>query len=348
MKISITEFLQGKEKCPDYVPKSQFNVNKNYNLNDPAERGQYLHNYVANYINNNIYFSKLNSKYDIEAVNAIKWLQNTFPDTEFIAEQPIEAIVDGHTVTGKPDAYAIKDNTLTVIDFKFTDNFVTWYFYQIVFYAGTITEQHTEIQTIELWIKNPGEPSYFCFDRNTLMQLYGTIISRVSSYFENARRLPCCECSNCKHKSCAAKLEQAASDILNAVYGSDNQDLNADEIESLLFALVNVEPVKDIYKDGKMKKTKGSFDGKNPEAVSLVADKSRGSADVTITMTVSAREAQRLAAAHKNASMSVSAGEAGKWLTVDEFDTFKTSKSSEKITEVAKKHCRWGKEKTNK
>ena len=322
MNISITEFLQDKIKCP-YMEKPErpdYNgANIKYNLSDPGERGQYLHAYIANKIDN-IPFKWQQTSYNEQAKDILRWMNEQFPLIKFNAEQTFRSEKDGITITGKPDAYAIVDNKLIVIDYKFSDKFSKTYFDQIVFYAGLITEQNTEITDIELWIKKPGnEPSFFCFDRTTVMQLYEEIVSRVIYFVRETGRTPdisCCD--KCCRLVCTAKAEFASSEILSTIYNKTDEedDFTDDEMKQMAYAILCIKQMeKEIVNkyDGEKKKSFQSC----PEVVEAVEKASKGKADI---------------------KKSVTKEEAIKWLGEKAIEKYKTKESRPTINELARSY----------
>ena len=324
MKISITEFLQDKIKCP-YLTKTErpdYNgANKTYNLYDPAERGQYLHAYIANKLDG-IPFKYQDTVHNEEAEDILKWIDSNFKNIKFTAEQQLTKKYKDLIIVGKPDAYAIHNNELILIDFKFTESFVYSFIDQIIFYAGLITEQNSNIQKIRAYIKSPGrEPTYNCFDRETVLQLYESVLSRVISFAEKAERNPGHVCEKCTKLGCRAKAEWASSVILtNALETYEGEDFSDKDARDMLMAVLYITQMGKIVVDGYTGKKSKSFQT-CPEAVEEVLKASNGQADIKVTRTVSAAEAE-------------------KWLGKEGIEKYKTKESRPKIDALARMYAK--------
>lgn len=247
LNISITEFLTQQIKCPFYESKGntdyQDQINLSCDLSDPAGRGNYYHSYIAHSIDENVPFNFKNTSINDDAKKTLRWLNNNFKGLK--AEKLVEtSFEDSHgrqwRVTGKPDAYKIENDTLIIIDFKYTDKENGNYIKQVVYYAGMMAENNECLKNFKLIIKYLNSEKILELNRDALMALYDVYMFEIMSYAEEAEAKACKKCDRCTNVGCKARIKGVADEIYKVINKYDGSDISITELLPIIYPIVSI------------------------------------------------------------------------------------------------------------
>ena len=235
-KISTTEFVNEAIPCL-FMPKRDYNgAPKEFDLTTPHGRGKYYHAYIAKHFNpDNEDYAKINfynETLNRAAEAAIEWTNEVLPDeAEIHSEELLSMDIPGvkFTLTAQPDIYSFTNNTLYIIDFKYsnyTSNLKNER--QIKIYAGILYKQFNDpdIKVIKTYIKYLNKCVKREYRKEEITSIFKDQIEDIKSYIRNTGYTPGIHCMNCPKLKCSHNIKLRIERITHII---EEWEMTADD-----------------------------------------------------------------------------------------------------------------------